>query len=157
MKYQLRKSQQLKCSLEKAWSFFSSPNNLSQITPEDLKLMVLTDVKDSEIHEGMIIEYTVSPVFRIPFFWRTQIAEVIPNHSFTDIQIKGPYKSWIHKHEFISNNQGVLMIDTVFYEPPLGYIGTIAHKFFIKNKLIEIFDYRKNAIHKLFHSNFEVA
>lgn len=32
MRYQLYKEQQLKCDIETAWEFFSSPYNLSKIT-----------------------------------------------------------------------------------------------------------------------------
>ncbi len=157
MQYLLKKTQQLECTIDEAWSFFSSPNNLSLITPVNMKFRVLSDLQQSSIYEGMIIDYTISPILGIPFFWRTKIRETMPGHSFTDIQVQGPYKSWIHRHEFIANKDGVLMIDTILYELPFGILGTLAHKLFVKNKLKDIFDYRRIAIQKIVHSKFKIA
>ena len=42
MVYQLYKTQQLYCSLETAWQFFSSPQSLSRITPAEMKFQVLS-------------------------------------------------------------------------------------------------------------------
>ncbi|WP_313581786.1 SRPBCC family protein [Chishuiella sp.] len=142
MKYQLYREQQLNCNLETAWKFFSSPENLSEITPKDMNFTVLSKYRNQPIFEGMIIDYIVSPLFNIPLKWKTRISQVDKNKSFTDFQEKGPYKLWNHHHEFIPNQNGVLMKDTVDYELPLGFLGKIAHAIIVKDKLNKIFDYR---------------
>ena len=53
MKYQLYRTQQLNCDLETAWAFFSSPQNLSDITPKNMNFIVHTDTSKKEIFEGM--------------------------------------------------------------------------------------------------------
>ena len=40
------------------------------------------------------------------------------------------------------------MKDIVSYIPPFGFLGAIANKLIIKNKLIQIFAYRKEALDK---------
>lgn len=65
MIHQLYKEQQLNCSLEEAWSFFSSANNLSKITPKEMNFIVRTDLPDDKIYKGMIIDYYVSPLLGI--------------------------------------------------------------------------------------------
>src|SRR5690554_7347327 len=112
MRYQLFREQQLFCDLDTAWNFFSNPNNLSKITPKDMGFTVLSQPDSDKIYEGMLIDYTVSPILRIPLSWQTRITQVDWNKSFTDFQQKGPYKYWNHFHEFIPNNKGVLMRDT---------------------------------------------
>ncbi len=151
MRYQLYREQQLKCDLATAWSFFSDPENLSKITPKDMGFVVLTKNTDGVIYEGMEIDYTVSPLLGIPMKWKTRILKVDFQKSFTDFQAKGPYKLWNHYHEFIPNEKGVLMKDTVDYELPLGFLGTIAHVVLVKNKLKTIFNYRFQVLEKRFN------
>jgi len=153
MKHELYREQQLNCDLQTAWDFFSSPMNLPKITPKDMAFTVLSEQKTNKIFEGMIIDYTVSPLLGIPLKWKTRITSVIPNKSFTDFQEKGPYKLWNHHHEFIPNEKGVLMIDKVDYELPFGLLGNIAHALFVKEKLEKIFNYRFQILENLFNKN----
>ena len=153
MKHELYREQQLNCDLQTAWDFFSSPMNLSKITPKDMAFTVLSEQKTNKIFEGMIIDYTVSPLFGIPLKWKTRITEVIPNKSFTDFQEKGPYKLWNHHHEFIPNEKGVFMVDKVDYELPFGLLGNLAHALFVKKKLEKIFNYRFHVLENLFNKN----
>src|SRR5690554_8140502 len=70
MKHRLYKEQQLHCDIETAWNFFSSPKNLSKITPNDMRFTVRSDYNSEQIVEGMIIDYTVSPLLKVPLNWR---------------------------------------------------------------------------------------
>lgn len=157
MKHQLLREQQLNCSIERAWEFFSAAKNLSLITPEDMNFTVLTDLKNDEIFEGMIIDYHVSPIFKIKMKWQTEILNVDFQKSFIDFQVKGPYKLWQHYHEFIENDEGVLVKDIVDYELPMGFLGEVAHNLFVKKKLDHIFDYRKEVLEVLFNQKRKVS
>lgn len=150
MRFQLYREQQLNCDIETAWSFFSSPLNLPKITPKNMGFNVISNLESKDIYEGMIIEYRVSPMLHIPLRWITKITQVEKNKSFTDFQEKGPYKYWNHFHEFVPNEKGVLMKDTVDYELPFGLLGRIAHKIFVKKKLKNIFNYRYRFLDKYF-------
>lgn len=152
MKHELYREQQLNCDLQTAWDFFSSPMNLSKITPKDMEFNVLSEQKTNKIFEGMIIDYTVSPLFGIPLKWQTKIIQVEPQQSFTDFQQKGPYKYWKHFHEFIPNEKGILMKDTVEYELPFGVLGNVVHSLLVKKKLNRIFDYRHQVLKQLFNT-----
>jgi len=151
MRHRLYREQQLNCDIETAWHFFSSPKNLSKITPKDMGFTVLSDYKSEQIVEGMVIDYTVSPLLKVPLKWKTRITHVEINKSFTDFQENGPYKYWNHLHEFIPNKDGVLMKDTVDYELPFGFLGKMAHRLFVKKKLADIFDFRYGVLEKLFN------
>ena len=152
MRHQFHTTQQLNCDLAIAWKFFSSPHNLSKITPKAMNFVVKSEITTDEIFEGMEIAYTVSPVLSIPMKWITIITKVDFQKSFTDFQKKGPYKYWNHTHEFIPNALGVLIKDTVVYELPLGFLGTIAHKVFVRKKLESIFDYRYKVLEERFNT-----
>ena len=152
MVHRLYREQQLNCDIETAWKFFSSANNLAVITPKDMNFTVLTKLQNDEIYKGMLIDYTVSPILKIPMKWQTQITQVDFQKSFTDFQQKGPYKLWKHYHEFIPNENGVLIKDTVSYELPMGFLGEIAHQLFVKSKLKSIFDFRHEVLEVMFNN-----
>ncbi|WP_139423547.1 SRPBCC family protein [Chryseobacterium mulctrae] len=151
MVHQLKRQQQLNCDIKTAWKFFSSANNLSEITPKDMNFVVRTQLSDDEIYKGMLIDYYVSPLFGIKLNWQTEITEVNFEKSFTDFQKKGPFKLWNHFHEFILNDKGILMIDTVSYELSFGFLGEIAHSVMVKKKLEHIFDYRFKILEETFN------
>lgn len=151
MKHRLYREQQLNCDIETAWKFFSAANNLSKITPKEMNFIVLTQFESDEIYEGMMIDYFVSPLFGIKMKWKTEITQVDFHKSFTDFQKKGPYKLWHHHHEFIQNEKGILMKDTVDYELPLGFLGEIAHGLMVKKKVQDIFDYRYKVLEERFN------
>ena len=152
MKYRLYREQQLYCDIDTAWRFFSSPMNLSEITPKDMAFTVLSEDQDQPIFEGMLIDYSVSPLLGIPLKWQTKIIQVEPQQSFTDFQQKGPYTYWKHFHEFIPNEKGILMKDTVEYELPFGVLGNVVHSLLVKKKLNRIFDYRHQVLKQLFNT-----
>jgi ligand-binding SRPBCC domain-containing protein len=102
------------------------------------------------MYEGLMIEYTVRPMLGIPMNWITEI-KTVKNHSFfVDEQRKGPYRIWHHEHHFKEVEGGVEMTDIVSYELPLGFLGRLMHPILVKNKLKEIFDYRRQKVDELF-------
>ena len=111
--------------------------------------IVRTELPD-KMYEGLMIEYTVSPMLGIPMNWITEI-KTVKNHSFfVDEQRKGPYRIWHHEHHFKEVEGGVEMTDIVSYELPLGFLGRLMHPILVKNKLKEIFDYRRQKVDELF-------
>ena len=131
------------------WDFFSDPKNLSKITPQSMGFIVRTELPD-KMYEGLMIEYTVRPMLGIPMNWITEI-KTVKNHSFfVDEQRKGPYRIWHHEHHFKEVDGGVEMTDIVSYELPLGFLGRLMHPILVKNKLKEIFDYRRQKVDELF-------
>lgn len=141
----------LPIDIHTAWNFFSSAINLAVITPPELDFKILTDLDNTEVYEGMLIEYQLKPLFGIPVHWQTEIFQINKPVKFTDRQLKGPYKTWEHTHIFIQRDDGVLMEDRVKYKLPFGLIGQIAHFLFIKRKVENIFIYRKEILKKIFN------
>jgi len=136
--------------IDQAWDFFSSAGNLARITPPEMNFIILTNLDNKEVYEGMLIDYTVKPLFGIPLRWQTEIYKVNKPESFSDRQLKGPYRIWEHTHTFIQKENGVLMKDEVRYQLPFGIIGRLAHAIFIKKKIKSIFSFREKALNKIF-------
>jgi ligand-binding SRPBCC domain-containing protein len=148
--YKLYRKQFLPISVEKAWEFFSTPRNLAKITPGDMAFVIVSDLKDEAIYEGMNIEYRVKPLLGIPMKWVTKIGAVKNNYKFVDMQMQGPYALWEHTHTFDKVDGGVMMTDEVDYALPLGLLGQLAHWLLVKKKLENIFDYRERMIKQFF-------
>lgn len=149
--YTLTYTQQLPITIEQAWEFFSNPQNLLKITPPEMKFELLTDLSSQPIVEGLLINYTVRPLLNIPLGWTTKITHVNAPHSFSDIQLKGPYKLWNHTHTFVTTPKGVLMTDTIEYALHLGILGQLGNTLFVRKKVQGIFNYRETALKQIFN------
>ena len=143
----------LPIEIYKSWDFFSSPANLTIITPPELDLVILPGQDSKEIYEGMMINYTVKPLLSFRLNWKTEICKVKKPLLFIDRQLKGPYKFWEHTHTFIERPGGVMVKDEVKYKLPYGVIGIAIHSLIIRHKIENIFTYRKNVLNKLFVHN----
>ncbi len=148
--YTLYRVQYLPIPIEDAWSFFSSAKNLALITPAELKFVVHTQLNNEPIYSGMKINYTVRPLLNMPLIWTTEITDVVAPGTFTDRQLKGPYKLWQHTHTFTPVKGGVRMEDEVRYALPLGLFGPLIHGLLVKSKLKYIFDFRRQKLTDLF-------
>jgi len=144
--YQYTSEQYLPIHIKKAWQFFSLPANLSLITPPGLDFKIIGEVPDIEIYEGMIINYSLRPIFGFRFKWQTEILDISKPYHFTDRQLKGPYKIWEHTHRFIESENGVLIKDEVNYQLPLSIIGRVTHFLSVRNRIARIFEYRRKVL-----------
>lgn len=145
----IKQVQKLPLPVEAAWNFFSSPKNLTRITPESLDFKITSELNDEEIHPGQIITYTVKPLLGIPLFWMTEISHVERHKLFVDEQRKGPYALWHHQHHFKPIEGGVEMTDIVHYRIPFGPLGALGTPI-VKGQLSKIFAFRKQKVEELF-------
>ncbi|MCE3294938.1 MAG: hypothetical protein K0R65_652 [Crocinitomicaceae bacterium] len=147
--YQIKRTQIIPSDLNTCWEFFMKPGCLEQITPANVRVKTISDVPE-RLFEGLIIEYRMQPLLRIPVRWVTEIKTVKYQSFFVDIQLRGPYRSWHHEHHFREVEGGVEMTDLVSYAMPFGFIGEIMHRLIVRNKLEAIFDHRRSSIERIF-------
>lgn len=135
----------IEAPLESVWEFFSNPENLARITPPSLGFQIVSSPR-RPIRAGDRIDYRIR-VAGIPLAWRTLITECDPPRAFTDVQEKGPYRRWEHRHTFEPLDGGLVrMTDRVDYELPLGALGRIAGGFWVRRQLRQIFDHRARVV-----------
>jgi len=147
--HRLTRISRLPISLDKAWDFFSSPQNLKEITPDYMGFDITCELPE-KMYPGMVITYKVKPLLGIPIGWMTEITHIEDKKFFVDEQRVGPYTIWHHQHHFKAIEGGVEMIDTVDYVLPLGPIGRAVEPILVRGKLKEIFDYREKKVEELF-------
>ena len=149
--YRVEFTQKVPVDLDTAWDFFSSPLNLTKITPEDMTFDVTSPVsEDTKMFPGMIITYQVSPLLGIKLNWVTEITHVKDKVYFIDEQRFGPFAFWHHNHHFESIDGGVLMHDILHYSVSWGPIGILANELMVRHKINEIFNYRYKKVEALF-------
>jgi ligand-binding SRPBCC domain-containing protein len=151
MLHTLQTKQFIKSDIQTVWDFMSSPENLEKITPTYMGFKILSDLNNSKMYPGQIIEYYVTPVAGIKMHWVTEITHVKNLEFFVDEQRFGPYAFWHHKHFLKQVDGGVEMIDIVHYKAPFGIIGRIANTMFIEKKIKEIFDFRYKKLEEIFN------
>lgn len=146
--YEINTTQFIEKPLETVFNFFSKPENLERITPENLSFKVLTPTP-IKMEKGALIDYTIRIVV-VPIHWRTYISKYDPPYEFVDEQVKGPYAFWHHTHTFKEVDGGVEINDKVKYAIPMGILGRFMHAVYIKNNLKKIFSHRKAVIENVF-------
>ena len=147
--YRLETIQNLPISQKEAWDFLSDPRNLKTITPDYMGFEIVSGAA-SKMYAGQILQYIVTPLLNIPLNWVTEITHIREGEYFVDEQRFGPYSLWHHKHFIKPIKNGVEMIDIVDYKVPFGILGQLVQPFLVRPKLEEIFEYRKNALDRIF-------
>jgi ligand-binding SRPBCC domain-containing protein len=141
--------QLLPISLDEAWDFFSRPENLNEITPDDMQFEILTE-NIPRMYQGQIIQYNVTPFPMLKMGWVTEITHVEDGKMFVDEQRFGPYAFWHHQHIFEEVENGTLMTDILHYRVPLGIVGKLINALFIGRKVKSIFEYRFRVLENKF-------
>jgi len=75
------------------------------------------------------------------------------NCYFEDIQGRGPFKSWHHRHEFAAETRdgipGAIIRDIVDYEVGFGPLGSLANALFVGPQMKRTFAYRQKKVAQL--------
>lgn len=80
--------------------------------------------------------------FGIWFTMTSKITELVEPQHFVDEQQRGPFKSFRHEHRFETTSEGCLMTDTLWVAAPLGPLGWLAEKLFLKSYLQRLIQIR---------------
>ena len=144
MLYQLDDRFIVKADLNTVWQFFSDARNLARITPPWLAFTVTTP-GEIAMQRDTVLDYTIRWA-GLPIRWRTIITEWEPQRFFCDLQAKGPYAMWLHRHWFEETAEGVVCADRVLYRLPGWVVGRAMNSLMVKRQLLGIFGYRRDKI-----------
>jgi ligand-binding SRPBCC domain-containing protein len=148
--YRLVREQTIDRPLDEVFAFFADARNLETLTPTLLRFEILTP-GDIEMRVGAIIQYALR-VHGLPIHWTTAITVWNPPFEFVDVQLRGPYVLWHHRHTFEAVGESTHMIDEVNYRLPLGWVGRAMHRVMVRGDLEAIFDFREQTVKRLFES-----
>lgn len=145
--HRLYREQLVPRPVEDVFGFFAEAANLELITPPWLGFR-LVGSDPVVMRRDTLIEYRLS-LHRLPLRWVSRIALWEPGRTFVDVQVRGPYRVWRHRHEFEHAGRDTVVRDHVDYALPLGPLGAVAHASFVERDLARIFDYRRAAVARL--------
>lgn len=142
----LERSQVVPTSLERTFGFFADPWNLEAITPPWLSFRIVE--APDRLERGSVLRYRLR-LFGVPIRWKTEITEWDPPGGFTDTQLRGPYRLWIHEHRVEPVDGGTRVTDRVRYRIPLGPVGALVNRVFVRRWLDAIFAFRARRMAEL--------
>ncbi len=132
-------------SIAEVFSFFADARNLETLTPPWLNFEILTP-GTVEMKRGTLIDYRLR-LHGFPLRWRSEITAWEPPFRFVDQQRHGPYRLWIHEHNFSECNQGTLVQDRIEYAT---WGGRFIQKLLVLPDLKKIFAYRHDKLKQIF-------
>jgi ligand-binding SRPBCC domain-containing protein len=144
--------QKMPVSIDRAWDFFSMPDNLARITPPEMMLRANRGSAGLSIHEGMHLNFVLYPFMMIPVRWTTEIMKVSKPDVFEDRQLEGPYELWHHTHRFREIEGGTEMTDIVEYALPFDMLGEVVEALIVGRRLDEVFEYRRRKVAEILGS-----
>ena len=120
------------------FAFFADPANLARLTPPSYRLRLVRPVV---MTTGAVLDYELRWL-GVPMRWRAFVREYDPPYRFLDVQLRGPYTRWEHRHRFLEEDGGTVIEDRVVYRLPLGGVGRAAHAALVGRQLRAAWDYR---------------
>jgi ligand-binding SRPBCC domain-containing protein len=132
----------------------------TQTRIDELRLVAPLAAGDSaaDAHAAGVGTVIVTSFRMFPFLplraqWIARITEFEWNDYFADVQQKGPFKSWQHRHEFLAESRGgvdgTLVRDVVEYEVGFGFLGSLANLLFVERQMRGTFAARQRILPEL--------
>lgn len=80
--------------------------------------------------------------FGVPLRMTNKITQMQEGESFTDEQIRGPFKHFRHVHEFSSHADTTTMVDHVHFAAPFGPLGRLVERLVLANYMRRLIEER---------------
>jgi len=130
------------------FEFFADPRNLERLHPAWARPRWLTP-PPARLAPGTVLDFQVA---WLPGRWRVIIRELDAPYRFVDVQVRGPFARWEHRHRFAEDADrkgGTWVEDRVTYRLPLGPLGRLIHAAGAGGKVRELFDHRDRRLRDL--------
>ena len=107
------KSSYINCDTKSLFDFHLDTNNLTKITPTNIKVELLT--KDFKPVVSQVLKIKSTKYF-IPMMWEVKIEKIEEPNLLVDIALKSPFKFWEHKHIFINHGNFSELKDVITFK-----------------------------------------
>ncbi len=131
--------------LIEVFDYLSDASKLQELTPPWVHFSILSPTP-IEMRQGVLIRYRIG-LRGLSVRWDSEITRWDPPFGFTDEQRRGPYRLWVHRHEFEETTEGTLATDEITYRVPGG---ALLNGIYVAPELHRIFAYREERLHALF-------
>jgi ligand-binding SRPBCC domain-containing protein len=165
MSYHAQFEQWIAAPIEKVFAFFADPQNLPRIMPGWLAIefeeLVIIPPPGAPPHfagvgSRFLASYRALPFLPMRIRSEAEIVSFSTNEFFADVQTKGPFRSWHHRHEFEAEDRGgvlgTMIRDRMEYEIGFEAFGGIINHLFIAPQMRKTFAHRRGEIERLLRS-----
>lgn len=129
------------------FAFFADPDRARRLLPPWIRVTLVGKTAGA-IAAGTVLDYRVG-CLGVPVRWRAFVREFDPPFRFLDVQLRGPFARWEHRHRFLADGADTLMEDRIVYRLPLGLVGWTAHAVALRRLMASAWRYRLQRIGEL--------
>lgn len=133
---------------QRLWDWHARPGALASLIPpwESVTIQSWRSAQGQEqpglLEDGVTI-VLVPRLGPLSLRWISRLQDVQSGREFSDIQLRGPFSYWLHRHRFVPETETTsTLIDEVSYRLPLGPPGQLVAGPYIRKRLERMFDYR---------------
>jgi len=130
----------IRATPERVFAFHERPDALRLLTPPWEPMRVLCPAPDLRVGSVAVVETRLLGLLRLR--WEARHTAYDPPRMFEDVQVKGPFKRWRHRHSVEPHQKGALLRDEIDFETPLGALGRLAAPLLVEPRLRRLFEYR---------------
>src|SRR6476469_6704091 len=124
---------------EQLFAFHELPDAFLRLLPPGEKIRVIQIAPSLEAGGRTIVEIRIGLVY---IRFESLHTAYDPPRSFEDQQVRGPFRSWRHRHFVEPHPEGAMLIDDIEYTPPFGFVGRAVDGIVIKPRLRKVFAFR---------------
>ena len=128
------------------FAFFADTSHVNRLTPPWLRVTLLGG--EARRRAGAVLDYRVV-CFGVPVSWRAFVREFDPPYRFLEVQLRGPFARWEHRHRFLATGGTTLMEDRLVYRLPFGLLGRAVHPILVGRVVGAAWAYRTRRIGEL--------
>ncbi len=137
----------LGCSPERLFEFLSQPKNWKQLADPKVGLELVE--APERLTQGARLKLRVQ-AFGMSQEVEHEVTEFDPPRAFTQQQVRGPFRKWIHYHRLEADgNGGVRLTERVEVEPPSGLLGMVLNENLVREMVQSGLEYRRRRIQEL--------
>lgn len=135
-------------SAEALFDWHEAEGAFERLTPPSEPVVVLRHV--GGIRDGAQVSLKVGP-WPFSLRWDLEHRDYQKGRSFTDQQVKGPFRYWKHVHRMIpQGDHQCLLEDRIEYELPFGALGSLIGRPIMQHKLKKLFAFRHEVTRRAF-------
>jgi ligand-binding SRPBCC domain-containing protein len=142
----VRFEQWIPVPLPRVFRFFSDPGNLPRLMPPEL-------AAPAGVGTRITLSVRLLPPLPLRTTWVARIVEFEAGHHFADVQEKGPFRHFRHRHEFAASvrdgTDGTIVGDDLEYDVGFGPLGDAVARLFVSGRLRATFEERQRRLEDL--------
>lgn len=137
---QFVKRSRIPASADEVFAWHLRPGAFERLSPpwDDVRV----ESRSGGVADGSRVEVSV-PVGPLRRRWVAEHRHIVPGRSFEDVQVRGPFAAWEHRHTMTPDGDDACWLeDRIDYRLPGGALGEMLGAGFVERTLERVFAFR---------------